>query len=311
MHMRIIAPFVITMSSLFLCAGQEKSVSYVRSDTLPIYLGVLEHNENNAYLRLVFSYFHHEWKTLCTNYPTIYKMDEKVMVPPLFWSVIYKNKILGQTKSLGPNQLQLNLYMIRSMQDTPKVGGLDTYFSGWPDMPVYRPLIVIPGGVTLKPLPWDSVVLSNIERKSLINFYRKIVGDTIQICALNQPISDSLILYAYSDNDIIVGPCYSIQQKMKIASLQLSTELNQCDGPPGEEWSTYWFRIDSLGRVFHFGVTHSRISDYETMKLVDMGDFNNDGKIEALFWRERYNEDGYVLFFDDFKRSVSRSWHYH
>lgn len=311
MHIRIIISFIIITMSLFKCVGQDKNVPCARSDTLPIYLGVLEHNERNAYIRLTFSCFHNKWKTLCKNYPVIGKMDEKIMVTPLFWSAIYKNKICGQLKSLGPNKLQFNLYMIKSMEDTPKVGGLDTYYSGWLAKPKYRPLVVIPGGVNLKPLQWDSVELSNIERKNIIGSYRKLVGDTIRICSLNEQISDSLIFYTYSDNDIIISSCYSIQQKIKIVSLQLNTVLNHCDGPPNKEWSTYWFMIDSVGEIFHFGLTHSRISDYEIMKLVDMGDFNGDGKIEALFWRERYNEDGYVLFFNDFKCSVNCLWNYH
>lgn len=47
------------------------------------------------------------------------------------------------------------------------------------------------------------------------------------------------------------------------------------------------------------------------MKLVDIGDFNGDGKPEILFWRTAYDQDGYVLFYDDFKKSLSCSWRYH
>jgi len=285
------------------------------------YLGVLEHNGLGAYVRILFNYSHNEWQTICRNSDMTDKIEEKMdSISPQRWSVVYRNEILGQVKSSNPAKISprawsfssLNLYEIESVRDTPRVGKMDKYFSGWSYRPVYHPLVVIPVGTALMPAFWDSIMLSETELQGLKRQYRAIVGDTLRICSFDKPESDSLIYYAYSDTDIIVNYSYLLQkQKMKLVSLQLNPKLNHCDGPPAEAWSTYWFCIDSMRNAYQIGQYHSKLKEYELLKLIDMGDFNNDGKVEALFWRERYNEDGYILFFDNFKKSVSCSWHYH
>jgi len=46
------------------------------------------------------------------------------------------------------------------------------------------------------------------------------------------------------------------------------------------------------------------------LELVDAGDYDNNGQSEVLFWKSDYNRDGYVLFYDGFKKSVVKSWSY-
>lgn len=43
---------------------------------------------------------------------------------------------------------------------------------------------------------------------------------------------------------------------------------------------------------------------------LDHGDFDNDGKDEFLFWTSRFNHDGYVLYYDDFRKVVRYIWGY-
>lgn len=45
--------------------------------------------------------------------------------------------------------------------------------------------------------------------------------------------------------------------------------------------------------------------------LVDAGDYDGDGKSEILFWFERYNRDGYVLFYDKCSKFDEFTWPYH
>jgi hypothetical protein len=45
--------------------------------------------------------------------------------------------------------------------------------------------------------------------------------------------------------------------------------------------------------------------------LVDAGDYDNDGKSELVFSIDRYNQGGYELFYDDFKKHATFEYGYH
>lgn len=47
------------------------------------------------------------------------------------------------------------------------------------------------------------------------------------------------------------------------------------------------------------------------LDMLSIGDFDNDGKDEALFRFFGYNRDGYILFFNGFKNSIQSIWAYH
>ena len=49
----------------------------------------------------------------------------------------------------------------------------------------------------------------------------------------------------------------------------------------------------------------------DELNYLDHGDFDNDGKDEFLFWYSIFNHDKYVLFYDDFKKSIDFEWSYH
>jgi hypothetical protein len=47
------------------------------------------------------------------------------------------------------------------------------------------------------------------------------------------------------------------------------------------------------------------------IRLVDAGDYDNDGKSEVMFAINRYDEGGYELFYDDFKGHAVFQFSYH
>jgi len=46
------------------------------------------------------------------------------------------------------------------------------------------------------------------------------------------------------------------------------------------------------------------------MRLVDAGDFDADGQSDLLFWHSGYNENGYVLLYDDPRCEAEYTWSY-
>jgi hypothetical protein len=63
---------------------------------------------------------------------------------------------------------------------------------------------------------------------------------------------------------------------------------------PGQEWSD-----------------REAINFTPNLKLVDAGDFTGDGGEEAVFFFSGYNFDGYVLYYDNFRKAVRFGWSYH
>ena len=48
-----------------------------------------------------------------------------------------------------------------------------------------------------------------------------------------------------------------------------------------------------------------------SLKLVDVGTFSDDGSQQAVFAYSGYNEDGYVLYYDAFRKHIEFTWGYH
>lgn len=48
------------------------------------------------------------------------------------------------------------------------------------------------------------------------------------------------------------------------------------------------------------------------LELLDAGDYDDDGKSKVIFFLTQPEDtDGYVLFYDDFKKQVENTWTYH
>jgi hypothetical protein len=48
-----------------------------------------------------------------------------------------------------------------------------------------------------------------------------------------------------------------------------------------------------------------------TLEPVEFADFDGDGRLGALFWFSGYNEDGFVLMTDNFRKQTKFTWGYH
>jgi len=46
-------------------------------------------------------------------------------------------------------------------------------------------------------------------------------------------------------------------------------------------------------------------------ELIDIADYDNDGKLEYLFFASWFNNYGYYLYYNDFTKICSNGWNYH
>lgn len=87
-----------------------------------------------------------------------------------------------------------------------------------------------------------------------------------------------------------------------LVGLAINEQRKPCDDVRDPARTEHWF-IKRGDEAPHFIGNE--------MHVVDAFDFDNDGRTEWLFSLSRYNEDGFILFFDAFRKSVQSTWHYH
>jgi len=78
-----------------------------------------------------------------------------------------------------------------------------------------------------------------------------------------------------------------------------------CEGPFQDQ--LLYFELDKPAAQLDLTSENGQLS----LELVDVGDYDGDSKSEAIFFVSGYDEDGYALFYDCFKKSVWYTWHYH
>lgn len=103
-----------------------------------------------------------------------------------------------------------------------------------------------------------------------------------------------------SEKNVDILESYRLNLKTYVYGLKLNIEY-KCDGIWPDDFFPHWFHEDKKG-IRLIGVH---------IKLIDMSDFDGDGQVEWLFQYEGYNNDGYTLFYDSFKKKVEFNWVYH
>ncbi len=188
------------------------------------------------------------------------------------------------------------LLELASTQKTPHIANVKKQFEGWCEAPPDRPLVLVSGATFRDPEGWKRFAPSASLRQTLFPTFRR-AADSVYTCP-EDPEKAVLFDYTWRDLTIITG--YRNRVGRTIVAVELDPRAWTCDGMRDPEWDVHWFLLDDppalLGRSF---------------ELVDAGDYDGDGKSEILFWHSGDNEDGYTLFYDQFRKRADYWWNYH
>jgi hypothetical protein len=187
--------------------------------------------------------------------------------------------------------------MVAAGQSVPRVINKAKLFGGWCDEPAHRPLVVVSEPNFRDPARWKPFKPDPAYRKELLPAFKSKV-QKVTVCA---PADDTTMRFEYGPDDMVLYPSYKDRAGGKLIAIGLNPVANNCDGPPGPEWSTHWFLLGE-GGTRYLG---------SELSLVDAGDYDGDGRSELVFWHSGYNEDGYSLFYDKARRRVNFFWGYH
>lgn len=181
-------------------------------------------------------------------------------------------------------------------QTLPEVGNDEQLFGGWCDTPKRRPLVVVSRPAVADPDGWTRHRPAAALLVRLFEDFRRHAG-VASTCPDDPDVTKAL---PYGLQDLNVFTSYRDRTGRMLVSVGLDPERYTCDGPPEAAWLTHSFLVD--GEVIYLGAA---------LTLVDAGDYDADGAAEVLFWFSGYNEDGYTLFYDGFRKQVEFRWKYH
>lgn len=173
-------------------------------------------------------------------------------------------------------------------------------FEGWCAAPTARPLVIVSAPHVADPQGWKAFAPGTELRHQLYPALRIAIGRT-QVSACLDAEAAKAHPGVVRETDLVLGQAYRSQSGDMLVSVGMSPLPGGCSDPASTAWSTHWFLIRQ-GVIDFIG---------NEMELVDAGDYAGDGKTEFLFWKSGYDNDGYVLIFDDLRQEVSYMWSYH
>ncbi len=220
------------------------------------------------------------------------------------WTIAFDGKNLGQVESQPDKTGGLTQFetILASPSTLPEVGVSSERFAGilvnGPGK-VRRPLVAVSKPYFRDPDEWKRAKLPT-ETSALIRAAFRRDYPHVDRCK-EETIAERD--WTFPDSALNLPVVYASNKHSFLVEAVLNAgECGWVDEPDDPE-SAPWFFVSSGGEVRRIG---------SFMELLDAGDYDNDGLSEVIFFLSQgENTDGFVLYYDTFKKSVNFSWHYH
>ena len=229
--------------------------------------------------------------------PALAAASEPVRVH-LPWSVCFDGRVLGrlETEPVGSAlHAREGVQVPVANQKIPFVGRRSREFAGWMGAEVHHPLAVSSQGHCSDPDGWHREQASPELRRRLFDVLRTSLS--AEVCD-----GDVRSTWKPKSTDLELLKLHASKSGERLATLRAHLPKAACEDPQSEAAAMQLLRIDRQGTITRIGTG---------LVVIDAGDYHGDGKSEVLFKYERYNDDGYALFYDDLSKQVSLGWHYH
>jgi hypothetical protein len=284
--------------------------SAARGSAQDLALGVLEDvpgayaGEPNLHgVRVLFQKNGSDWEPFPNNCPdqTCLRTVSSKYPLQVTWTIAFDGRDLGQVTGRTPRDFQLysrvGLQEVVSTGAIPTIGKRSAEYGGFTNASVYRPLVAVSQPYFKDPESWKPSTLPADVIKFLRQEFRRRFP-TVSNCT--NSAGEAKKPWLYDDENIRILKKYSSNRRWSVVQVRL--EDYRCDGPPDDPFLDYWFALSPTNDI--------TLLD-NGMWLVDAGDYDNDSKSELVFSIDRYNQGGYELFYDDFKKHATFEFGYH
>jgi hypothetical protein len=281
-----------------------------RGSAQDLALGVLEDvpgeyagAPNSPGVRVVFHKNGSDWESFPNNCldPTCLKTVSSKYPLQVTWTIAFDGRDLGQVTGRTPKEFQfyshVGLQEVVSIGAIPTVGSRSAEYGGFTNAAVYRPLVAISQPNFKDPESWKPSKLPADVIKLLRQEFRKRFP---RVYNCTSPADAAAKPWLYKDENIRILKKYSSNRHWSVVQVRL--EDYRCDGPPDDPFLDYWFALSPTNEI--------TLLD-NGMWLVDAGDYDHDGRSELVFSIDRYDQGGYELFYDDFKKHATFEFSYH
>ena len=220
------------------------------------------------------------------------------------WTVAFDGKNLGEVESqAGSGEGFTSVQNILTpVSVIPTVGSPSQQFAGLMAVgptKVRRPLIVISKPYFHDPDGWTRTKLPDEIAVSVRTAFRREYPH-VDRCKDEQALEHN---WKFPDSALSFPTAYASNKHSFVVQASLTAGNCGWVDQPDDPLSEPWFFVSGNGAVRRIG---------SFMKLLDAGDYDNDGKSEVVFLVNRGEDtDGFVLFDANFDQQVSLLWHYH
>jgi hypothetical protein len=281
----------------------------------PIFVGVLEDVEpgnlspamSSAHVRIAFQKQDATWIPMKSDFdsPDALAQADRYYPSTVNWTVVFEGKQIGTITSKSPGQLHgygdIGTQIITTNPtNIPGIANGASNFSYTGNRARTRPLLLVSAPNFKDPDDWMRTSLSAAEKRFAIEDFRKRFP-LLEHC--DKPEEEPIRMVPYSDDEILFTGAYRSKNGEVIFGQRLDETRSKCEFWDDDHFFDYWSVLNTNQNVQLLG---------SQMTPIDAADLDNGGKSEWIFKTFRAeDEDGYVLFYDDFSRKASFQWTYH
>ena len=226
---------------------------------------------------------------------------------PHTWEVTDHGKAVGPatTEGWSTSEPYGANGLLRTKTAVSFAGKRSTLYGGWAGGALYAPMLAFLGPVAVKTASWHPSPARSSDLKAIWQSFQKAVpkvprcdskGEWIQPEPDTEP-KDAEVTAAFD----------GLHGNRLICAHLREDRLGPCDGVQDRAVSDFWFLVLTKGKVQVLATPEG--DDALTLTPLDFTQVEGDAI--AVFLCSGYNRDGYILYYDGFRKSTQFFWSYH